>query len=90
MAAPIGPRGPILCPAGTWTTVAFGSLVAGSYSFTPNVSGVTVMWRRFTSSPPFFWTGTFVSGPGTFFFFAPWHYVELQFNPAAPIVYTSP
>jgi len=90
LTAPVGPRGPILCPAGRWTTVAFGNMIAGSYSFTPNISGVTVKWRRFTSSPPFYWEGTFVSGPGTFFFFVPWLYAQLDFNPAAAIVYTSP
>jgi hypothetical protein len=84
MATPIGPTTPILCPANTWTPVAYGLMTTGTYTFVANKAGITIKWRRFTSSPPFYWEGSFVSGTGTTtFFFIPWLYSELDFLPSS-------
>jgi hypothetical protein len=88
MATPIGPSSPIRCPAGQWTTVSFGLITTGNYLFASNVAGVSVQWRRFTSSPPFYWQGSFVTGGASSFIFPPWLYSELQFNPASAITVT--
>jgi hypothetical protein len=88
MASPIGPTTPILCPAGTWTTVCYGLITTGNYMFVANVPGITVSWQRFTSSPPWYWSGSFTSGGATNFIFPPWLISDLQFNPASALTIT--
>jgi hypothetical protein len=63
-------------------------ITTGNYMFVANVAGVTIRWQRFTSSPPYYWSGSFVTGGASSFIFVPWLYSELQFNPASPVVIT--
>lgn len=62
---PANPNHVVLCPAGKWTKVLWGSFVFQEYTGQFSVPGVTIEWRRYSDLPPWHTFGTHPTA-GTF------------------------
>ena len=78
-----GPNpGPIRCPRGQWTQVIFTSFLARKYRV--EIGSASTQWRRYSSGPPFYWSGSF-TGSDTFTFW-PDASISLQLNPSTDVM----
>ncbi len=72
------------CPANQWTNVLWYGGILWSKSWTVNVGGVTVKYRRYGAGVPPYWEGSF-SG-STKFTAYPWDvYIRVDIKPPRDI-----